>query len=607
MSAPVDPFALNVAELEQLLDPSAPLFPELEHARSQRGELAIAAHAQHVLAASEALLDTLAQIPQTTYSAYRAFQRTGERQPYQDPYFAKREYLAAAVVRLFLGLAPDLPLKTIVQDLLWSICEETTWVVPAHEPQMIDLFAAETGFILAETLLVLGDQLDAEVRQRVRHEVERRICKPYIHYHQMQWWYRGKNNWNGVCNSAVAATFLLLDPEPGRVAQALHAALAGLAVFLEHAFEADGGSTEGVMYWHYGLFNLVALAELLFARTRGRFDLLRSQRMRTIAAYPATQQLTGDRFASFSDSDEPATFHFGVIARLAQRTRTPTLLNLLAHPATLGSDWRLTMLLRDLLWWDGTQPSLATLDDAVLPTSGIVRFVAQTSSGLPVITLIKAGHNDENHNHNDVGSWIVNIGGETLLTDPGRGLYSREYFSEGRYNNPFASSYGHSVPLIAGQLQATGRAYAGYIARTDTQSEIKRVEIDITQAYALSELLLARRELRVVAEGEAAGTLWLTDQFLLRGTPGVVEEAFVTWKAVILDGATALIQGEQHSLRLIIEQPSEAQFELEVLEQASRENAKTETLQRLRVQLPLTESPRFRMRIEIAATGDHHG
>ena len=75
-------------------------------------------------------------------------------------------------------------------------------MAPAHENVPIDLFSAETGQFLAETLELLGDTLDQEVRNRVHQEVERRIFDPYIRYHHLNWWYKGGNNWNGVCNGA---------------------------------------------------------------------------------------------------------------------------------------------------------------------------------------------------------------------------------------------------------------------------------------------------------------------------------------------------------------------------------------------------------------------
>ncbi len=75
-------------------------------------------------------------------------------------------------------------MRDVVHDLVWSICEETSWVLPAHEeqgprylgdhpaafrteplgahtmltrePDSIDLFAAETGAALAETVYLVG-------------------------------------------------------------------------------------------------------------------------------------------------------------------------------------------------------------------------------------------------------------------------------------------------------------------------------------------------------------------------------------------------------------------------------------------------------------------
>ena len=77
------------------------------------------------------------------------------------------------------------------------------------------------------------EKAEAKVGDRVRIEIERRIFNRYLRFCRLYWWYQGPNNWNGVCNSSVAATFLLLEPEPGRVARALELALDGLRVFLD--------------------------------------------------------------------------------------------------------------------------------------------------------------------------------------------------------------------------------------------------------------------------------------------------------------------------------------------------------------------------------------
>ena len=115
--------------------------------------------------------------------------------------------LTRALVEYIMG---DTAMLDPIQNLLWAICEETSWVVPAHEeqgpnywdinppivrtwplgahtslnrePDRIDLFAAESGAIVAETVALLGDELAPEVRQRARQEVARHIFKPYLAY-----------------------------------------------------------------------------------------------------------------------------------------------------------------------------------------------------------------------------------------------------------------------------------------------------------------------------------------------------------------------------------------------------------------------------------------
>ncbi len=592
-----NPFNLAAEELQRLLAADTHPFPELQAARGNLESLRAAPQTQVVLARTQQLMATIGQMPQTPYTLYRLFVRDGDRGRYETPYFLKRTNLAAAALRLFLGVETggEPSLLDVTHDYLWSICEESSWVLPAHEHHIMDLFAAETGFVLAETLHLLGATLDAEVRHRVRAEIERRICDPYLRFHRSLQWYRGHHNWNSVCNSSVAATFLLLELEPDRLARALELALAGLRVYLDTAFEQDGSSTEGVAYWHYGLINFIAFSELLRARSNGAIDLLASERMQRIAAFPAKMQLSGSSFASFSDCDETLTFNPGIIARLAERTGKQSLLNLLARPAEPGGDWRLTMMLRNMLWWDGRQPGAAEIGDVLLPAGGVARLVATTPLGDQVVLAIKAGHNDENHNQNDVGSFILHVDGENLLADPGRGLYSRAYFSERRYENIFANSYGHSVPRVGGQLQGTGRAFSGELLNVETEGQIKRAEVEFARAYPLEMLASARRRLTLAVDG----TAWLEDDFRFAGDPVAVEEALITWHDVEVDGATALIRGQRHTLHLTIEAPACAQFKLERLEEQSRANAKPGVLKRLSFELPATAEPRARVRMAI--------
>ncbi len=195
---------------------------------------------------------------------------------------------------------------------------------------------------------------------------------------------------------------------------------------------------------------------------------------------------------------------------------------------------------------------------------------------------------------------MLHVGGENMLVDPGRGLYSRAYFGPQRYENIFANSYGHSVPRIDGQLQAQGAAFRGELLAVETGGPVKRAQVEMARAYDVADLASVRRELRL----DEDGTAWLRDEFRFDGRAGRVEEALLTWHDVDLDGATALIRGQRHDLRLTIEQPAGAAFALELLEQQCIENAKPGVLRRLTIALPPTEQHEMQVRMSATSKPD---
>jgi hypothetical protein len=583
----------------------------------------------------------LTTIPALTYTLYRTFERTGTRGPYENPYFLRRAQLTRAVLEWVMG---DETMRDVVHDLVWSICEETSWVLPAHEeqgprfweiappyrtgllgahtmltraPDSIDLFAAETGAALAETVYLIGDELEPEVRQRVLQEVERRIFKPYLARGRDHWWFKGPLNWNGVCNGSIGLAFLRLEKDVETLAEALALVLEGFAAYIATGFEADGGSIEGVGYWNYGLMYPVALAELLREMTRGELDWLAQPRLRDIAAYPPGMALAApNRFINFGDSTETQTLSAGVVSRLAERTGVDDLRALLvplggaaheseagrisgAYAKRFGYNFysKLPIIFRTAVWWDCTQP-LPSLEprDFVLPDTGVIKLAGRTVDGKPVLLVTKAGHNGGHHSHTDVATFIVNVDGESLIPDPGRGLYSKDYFREGRYKNIFNNSYSHSVPRIGGQLQAPGPEFGdthrfhGTIIEHGQRGDTRFAVIEFQSAYDLPDLRRARRTLELDTQ---TGVVTLVDVFEFAAA---VEEAFTTWSQVEAHGSTARITGERAALNLEIVEPAGAVFAVESLDEDCRANLLDGVLTRLSVALP-DGAARFQMRM----------
>jgi hypothetical protein len=562
--------------------------------------------------------------PETTYSLYRQFALNGERSGYEKPYFAKRSMLTRAVVEVLLG---DESLVERVHDLIWSICEETSWVLPAHEklepltgastwpvgsssslthePDFIDLFAAETAASLAETVHLLGERLAPEVVRRARQEIERRVLNPYLAHGRTYWWHTGNLNWNAVCNGAVGLAFMRLEQDPQRLAEALQIALEGFEAYIATGFESDGGSLEGISYWNYGLLYYVTLAELLREKTGGQLDLLASPRLVDIARFPLAMALAPGRYLNFGDADERSGLQPGVVQRLAERTGIDDLRGLIDFPndqnAGSYSAAKLAIVLRDIAWWDGKTHSFpaAARGDYFLPACAIIKLNGQTAQGQPVSLAAKAGCNDGHHHHMDIGHFIVTVGEESLLCDPGRGLYTRDYFGERRFENIFCNSFGHSVPRIGGRLQLAGPKFAGgslaqgEIVEQGQAGDGKFAAIDIAPVYGLANLTHAYRKLQLLA---GTGETWLEDVFAFSENPLEIEEAFVTWDAVSVEGAAARITGRQGALLLRIEEPKGMAFSATLLDEARRANNLQRTLTRLSVNLP-AGSQHFVLRI----------
>jgi hypothetical protein len=554
---------ISAQKLRDILEaqPAVNLLPEL--ASRSPAEWSSASVGAQLLASSKKAA-AVTYMPETTYTRYRLFKTTGERAPYDRSHGEKRSLLTREVLAAWLQ--GDNSRIDRINDLIWSICEETTWVGPAHEKAEwnIDLYAAETAADLGYVVMLMGDRLPDEIRKRIRKEVNRRIFEPYLAHAHEYWWDSGRNNWTGVCAGSVGEAFLLFEDDVQRQAQALSIVLGQLDRFIRNAFEADGGCLEGIGYWNYGLLHYVCLAEMLRVRTGGAIDLLSNEKIRAIAAYPLAVVIGKDTYASFSDAHEHASVRPFLAARLSERTGV-TGLRGLVEDAGAG---RLAEALRDLSWWDGTRPEMPQLEDSFLPVSGVARL-ADNSGQHTVVLAAKAGHNAESHNHNDVGSFVLAVDDTVYLCDPGAGAYNAAYFGPKRYENVFANSYGHSVPRIGGTLQPAGQEYCGTMQKTGDKS----ISISFEKAYAVPSLKTAVRSIEI-----HGGEVILQDSFAFEGDGCEVEEAFMTWNPVEIGGNVARVITDKGTLEIRAENGT---FTSERLDEACKANRKEGVLTRI--------------------------
>jgi heparinase II/III-like protein len=556
------------------------MLPEFKALRRDPEAFAKGRVAKQVLKACRKAADQIEPIPVDSYTLRQRYDRIKDRWLYDQLYFGRRTGLSTT--SLLALLTGEQRWLDLTHDAIWNLCNDHCWVPPEHmSNDPIDLFSAETAFQLAETAYTLSDRLDAAVAERIEAEVERRILAPFLE--KEYGWADGHNNWAGVCAGAVGAAFLYLERNPARLARAINRVLAILARFLDHAFLADGGSSEGVGYWQYGLLNTVAFGELLRCRTRGQVDLLAHEKFKKIAHYPYAVQVAPGSYYHCSDCHGHAKFIPGFIARLAERTGSDELASFLNPKTAAVGLTRFVHTLRSMLWWDGTTHRRTKLTDHLLPDTAVTRLLAPSRK---LALMAKAGHNAENHNHNDIGSFALYVDGEPVLCDPGCGHYDGDYFGPGRYDNPVCGSHGHSVPTIGGRCQKTGAEYGGAIEAFDPDDAVKQVDLEFAGAYGLRGLKRLDRSFRLKARGADAGSLTLEDTFTFSGKAAEIEEVFATWGAVSVKGATARVRAKTASLTLRIAEPEGATFCVDETPVRLARSAKPTTLRRITCKLP---------------------
>jgi hypothetical protein len=562
---------------EQLMDllsePGDQLIPELHDAIANPTRYVDSPATQLLWEQGANQLADIENIPHLTYTTYRNVQRFTDRLPYQAVRGDRRTKTSLAAMKVILG---DDTYLNLLHDYVWITCEETNWMLPQVDHLGIELRVPATALDLAEIIVGLSERIEDKAQQRVRQEIEDRVFTPYLRHPKGYHWYTGTNNWNGVINGSIGCSFLLLERDTERLARALEIVLVGLDAFLETAFEPDGSSAEGTGYWMYGLSNFICFSEMLRNRTHGEIDLLATDRLKQISTYPVDVMLSPGHYFPYSDCRESVGLQPGHVTRLVERTGTESLRGALAEPAAISLDqghfhntWRNT------IWWDGLRPDSIELEDVRLEASDVVRFVSETDNGLPITLAAKASHNGVSHNHNDIGSFVLHVDGETLLCDPESGLYDL-YRRHGHDANVFANSIGHSVPKIGDTPQSRGKEWGGHITSFSTDGGEKRVEMEYGGAYDVEELESLERTIKL--KGQVAT---IEDRITFTGSGQDVEEAIVTWIEPSVEGATATIVGDRHKVTLTIEEPTGSEWAVDSFEEESAANNKKGVLKRL--------------------------
>ncbi len=448
--------------------------------------------------------EALEGYPMLTATQFLAFVRTGDRQAYEQPYFQRRHRLMGAV--LAECARHDGAFLDAVADGLWCICEESSWVISAHngsshegmrppgqrplpdvENPYIDLFAAQTAATLCYALYLLGDELNALsplIGRRVRLELEKRIFLPF--FTRDDFWWMGMirkdlNNWTPWILSNLMDAMLLTLEDDNRLAEGLSRAMEMLDRYLD-TVPPDGGCDEGCAYWNMAGASLLDCLESLHTATGGAIDLFGEPLVQAMGCFPLQAHIEGPWFWNFADCDAKPRLDGESLYRYGRRTGNRALEALGARIAGERTSLRSTDTpqMNRVLWTLGISSPFSGGISGASGTSSLSSGASSSPSwvALPHLQVyawrgngwygaLKGGHNGESHNHNDVGSFILYLDGHPQIVDAGNLVYTAQTFGPRRYELWNTRSGNHNLPLIGQAEQREGRRYAAQVLEAD--------------------------------------------------------------------------------------------------------------------------------------------
>jgi hypothetical protein len=345
----------------------------------------------------------------------------------------------------------------------------------------------------------------------VREEVRERVIESYKNYDY--WWKAVKSNWAAVCIAGVLSAYLYCA-DKDEIEEQLPNMCFTAESYLE-SFDEEGCCKEGYAYWSYGFTYFCRFADLIKNYTGGRIDYFKQKKVHNIALFQQNVAINSTQCVRFSDCGE----FFRPEISLAHLLRA-TYDDVQIPPIPPSTEYR---KLWQLMWLDPAfeKCEMEHKDFIYHENQWYIKRCKSYNF------VCKAGCNQELHNHNDVGSFMISKNGRVTFTDPGGGEYTRQYFSAERYNILVTGSQGHSVPIINGHYQVTRADRSAILAEGE-----REYGFTMDNAYDIPTLKSLTRHFNCLDD-----ELIMTDRYEFSEVPSDVTERLVTLvRPEIIDG-----------------------------------------------------------------------
>lgn len=436
-------------------------------------------------------------------SDYLAFKRTGEIRTGRANHKALQALTLAELVE-GKGRFID-----AIVDGAWFLCE-TSWIHAAHlsfqkdksglpdrnEPT-IELVVADIGAQMAWTHYFFKEEFDKIsplINKRIVEEINKNLIIPY--FERDDYWWMGfsgqqVNNWNPWINYNVLQALMLIEENPERIKKGVWKLMKSTDFFFS-MYHEDGACDEGPTYWSGAAGYALKFLDLFTKVTGNNVNIFNTPLLHKMAQYIYRVHIGGNYFVNFADSSPKVNPSPGILYQYGKRIGDPKLMEFAAFMAQQNQSFK-----------NGVNGYFASALDELFMYKEIVSYpqgeplidnywfkatqicVARDSGGKSsgFFFAAKGGHNQESHNHNDVGSCILYYDSNPILIDAGVGTYTRQTFGPERYTIWTMQSAYHNLPTINGIEQKNGKEFAAHGQQYKADPKSISYQVDIAKAY----------------------------------------------------------------------------------------------------------------------------
>lgn len=284
-------------------------------------------------------------------------------------------------------------------------------------------------------------------RRQLRQTIKKFVLQPGKEQLSKKiWWSTANHNWNGICNGGIImACLALFEEEPEDVSNIISMAVNALPKYIA-AFEPDGQSEEGLMYWSYGLMYTTIAFESMQRTMDTVFNLDQFPGFKKTGWFPA---FMSGPVTSLSVGDDPVKDARSRSFFWFAKNYQDTALAKMQYDLCLETN---TVSWTDLLYYNPQMLQGKSIKKE-MSLDNHVRGIEMMSlrSGWEkqdMFVSMHGGNNDANHGHLDAGSFDVQAFGEVwAYGNLGRDEYtSAGYFSKETLPGYFDTNAKQTVP-----------------------------------------------------------------------------------------------------------------------------------------------------------------